>query len=81
MFGAAVVDPSGDYFTATYKLVKVSSDATNIYESKNNGPWVQIGVINHEASYQIGNSPKTGGFLFRAIADIAARSAGYQKMF
>ena len=80
MFGAGVTDSDGNYFTATYRLVRVSSDETDVYESKNNGPWVQIGVINHEASYQIGNQ-KTGGPLFRRIADMAARTAGYQKMF
>lgn len=63
-------------------MVKVSSSPyqIDVYESKNNGPWVQIGVINNEASYQIGNK-KTGGFLFRTIADLAARTVGYEKMF
>ncbi|OBZ33172.1 hypothetical protein [Megasphaera sp. DISK 18] len=81
-FGAAVTDPDGNYFTTTYKMVKVSSRPyqMNIYQSKNNNPWVQIGVITDEASYQIGNK-KTGGFLFRKIADLAARSVGYEKMF
>ena len=78
IFGAGVTDPDGNYFTATYKMVKVSSSPyqIDVYESKNNGPWVQIGVINNEASYQIGNK-KTGGFLFRTIADLAARTVGY----
>jgi|GEM_PF-873708 len=82
IFGAGVTDPDGNYFTATYKMVKVSSSPyqIDVYESKNNGPWVQIGVINNEASYQIGNK-KTGGFLFRTIADLAARTVGYEKMF
>ena len=82
IFGAVVTDPDGNYFTATYKMVKVSSSPyqIDVYESKNNGPWVQIGVINNEASYQIGNK-KTGGFLFRTIADLAARTVGYEKMF
>ena len=82
IFGAGVTDPDGNYFTSTYKMVKVSSSPyqIDVYESKNNGPWVQIGVINNEASYQIGNK-KTGGFLFRTIADLAARTVGYEKMF
>ncbi len=66
----------------SYQLVNVNKHVMNVMESKNSGAWVQIGVIdwNRMCSADVG-SPESGGLLFREVADVAARSAGYEKMF
>lgn len=82
-FGAGVTDTStGEYFTATYQLVPVRKHVIDVMESKNSGSWVQIGTIdwNYMCSADVGK-PETGGPLFRRIADLGARSLGYEKMF
>ena len=83
IFGAGVTeDATGEYFTVSYQLVNVNKHVMNVMESKNSGAWVQIGVIdwNRMCSADVG-SPGSGGLLFREVADVAARSAGYEKMF
>ena len=83
IFGAGVTeDATGEYFTVSYQLVNVNKHVMNVMESKNSGAWVQIGVIdwNRMCSADVG-SPESGGLLFREVADVAARSAGYEKMF
>lgn len=81
-FGAGVTDASGTYFTVAYRLVDMGNDVQNVYESKNSEGWVQIGVLdwNKIASSDVG-SPETGGMLFVQVANVAAQSAGYNKMF
>ena len=82
-FGAGVMDnDSGTYFTATYRLDKVGAERYNIMESKNQGAWTQIGIIDwsYMSSADIGG-PKSGGPLFKKVANACARKAGYQKMF
>lgn len=82
-FGAGVTDnDSGAYFTVAYHLDKVSSDRYNIMESKNQGPWTQIGIIDwsYMCSADIGG-PESGGPLFIRVANVCAQKYGYQKMF
>lgn len=82
-FGAGVTDnDSGEYFTVAYHLNKVSRDRYNIMESKNQGPWTQIGVIDwsYMCSADIGGA-ESGGPLFARVANVCAQKYGYQKMF
>ena len=82
-FGAGVTDnDSGAYFTVAYHLNKVSSDRYNIMESKNQGSWTQIGIIDwsYMCSADIGG-PESGGPLFIRVANVCAQKYGYQKMF
>ena len=82
-FGAGVTkDSTGEYFTVTYQLVDMGHSVYNVMESKNGGDWVQIGVIdwNRMCSADVGSS-ETGGRLFAEVANVAAQSAGYEKMF
>lgn len=81
--GAGVTDnDSGTYFTVAYHLEQVDSSRYNVMESKNQGPWTQIGVIDwsYMSSADIG-SPETGGRLFARVANVCARKYGYEKMF
>ena len=82
-FGAGVTDTdTGEYFTALYQLVPVKKNVIDVMESKNSEAWVQIGTIdwNYMCSADVGNA-QSGGKLFRRIADLGARSLGYEKMF
>jgi hypothetical protein len=82
-FGAGVTDNNtGEYFTATYQLVKISSKVIDVMESKNSGDWVQIGTIdwNYMCNADIRNA-LSGGPLFRRVATLAAQSRGYSRMF
>lgn len=53
-----------------------------IMESKNQGPWTQIGIIDwsYMCSADIGG-PESGGPLFIRVANVCAQKYGYQKMF
>lgn len=80
MFGAGVTDAEGNYFTVAYQIIHAGQSIDNVYESKNSGPWVQIGFLNwHDVQnhYHFGGSAS----LFIQVANMAAQSKGYDKMF
>ena len=79
VFGACVTDNyQGTYDTITYQVFDSDSSMV-IYESKNNGGWVEIAEV--PVTVCNADRPLYTGYLFDRMTFICAKTLGYERMF